>query len=82
MRLSQALFGYFSNIYLIILVRFAAGVFASALISNALAHISINKAFESKAKLISLFVAFNVIGSTLGYYIGGYLGISMWDKNI
>lgn len=72
--ISQALFGYFTNIYLIILVRFSAGIFASALISNALAHISINKAFESKAKLISLFVAFNVLGSTLGYYIGGYLG--------
>ena len=31
--ISQALFGLFVNIYLIILVRFTAGVFASAVIS-------------------------------------------------
>lgn len=72
---SQALFGYFTNIYLIILVRFSAGVFASAIISNVLAHISISKDYENhKGKIISLFVAFNVIGSTLGYYVGGFLG--------
>lgn len=72
--ISQALFGFVTDIYLIILVRFFGGVFASALIANALAHISMNPNFTSKAKLISLFVAFNVMGSTLGYYIGGYLG--------
>ncbi len=73
--ISQALFGLFVNIYLIILVRFTAGVFASAVISNVLAHISVNDDFkDSKSKIISLIVAFNVIGSTLGYYIGGFIG--------
>lgn len=72
---SQFFFGYFTNVYLIILVRFMAGVFACAILSNGLAHISVNPNFGShKAKLISLFVAFNVIGSTLGYYIGGSIG--------
>lgn len=73
--ISQFFFGYFTNVYLIILVRFMAGVFACAILSNGLAHISVNPNFGShKAKLISLFVAFNVIGSTLGYYIGGSIG--------
>ncbi|MCU0105268.1 MFS transporter [Acholeplasma vituli] len=73
--ISQLLFGYFTNVYLIILVRFTAGIFACAILSNGLAHISVNPAFgRNKAKLISLFVAFNVIGSTLGYYIGGTIG--------
>ncbi|PKK86721.1 MAG: MFS transporter, partial [Tenericutes bacterium HGW-Tenericutes-8] len=40
--ISQALFGFVTDIYLIILVRFFGGVFASALIANALAHISMN----------------------------------------
>lgn len=72
---SQFFFGYFTNVYLIILVRFMAGVFACAILSNGLAHISVNPNFGThKAKLISLFVAFNVIGSTLGYYIGGSIG--------
>ena len=73
--ISQLFFGYFTNVYLIILVRFTAGIFACAILSNGLAHISVNPAFgRNKAKLISLFVAFNVIGSTLGYYIGGTIG--------
>lgn len=72
--ISQALFGYFKDPYAIIAVRLTAGIFASAIISNALAHISINKDYQEKAKMISMFVAFNVIGSTLGYFIGGQLG--------
>jgi DHA1 family multidrug resistance protein-like MFS transporter len=73
--ISQFFFGYVTNVYLVILVRFTAGIFASAILSNGLAHISVNKNFGThKAKLISLFVAFNVIGSTLGYYIGGFIG--------
>lgn len=73
--ISQFFFGYVTNVYLIILVRFTAGVFACAILSNGLAHISVNKEFgQHKAKLISLFVAFNVMGSTLGYYIGGFIG--------
>lgn len=73
--ISQFFFGYFTNVYLMILVRFTAGVFACAILSNGLAHISVNKEFgQHKAKLISLFVAFNVMGSTLGYYIGGFIG--------
>ena len=65
--ISQFFFGYVTNVYLVILVRFTAGIFASAILSNGLAHISVNKNFGThKAKLISLFVAFNVIGSTLG----------------
>lgn len=72
---SQFFFGYFTNVYLIILVRFTAGIFACAILSNGLAHISVNPVFgRNKAKLISLFVAFNVIGSTLGYSIGGTIG--------
>ena len=73
--ISQFFFGYLTNVYLVMLVRFLAGVFACAILSNGLAHISVNKEFgPHKAKLISLFVAFNVMGSTLGYYIGGYIG--------
>lgn len=73
--ISQFLFGYVTNVYLVILVRFMAGVFACAILSNGLAHISVNKNFENnKAKLISLFVAFNVMGATIGYYIGGFVG--------
>lgn len=73
--ISQFFFGYVTNVYLVILVRFFAGVFACAILSNGLAHISVNKEFGThKAKLISLFVAFNVMGSTLGYYIGGFIG--------
>lgn len=72
---SQFFFGYFSNIYLIILVRFAAGFFAAGVISNGLAHISEDPYYETiRKRTISSFVSFFAIGGAAGYYLGGWVG--------
>lgn len=73
--IAQFFFGFFSNIYLIIIARFFAGFFAAGIISNGLAHISEDPHYQhTRKKMISSFVSFFTIGGAAGYYLGGVVG--------
>lgn len=73
--IAQFFFGFFSNIFLIIIARFFAGFFAAGIISNGLAHISEDPHYQhTRKKMISSFVSFFTIGGAAGYYLGGVVG--------
>lgn len=72
--LGQFAFGFFENEYIMIFVRFFSGVAAASGVTLMNAHfISISKP-EERTRNLSMSVAFMMIGSSLGYYIGGLIG--------
>lgn len=72
--IAQGFFAYWNNEYLILVARFAAGVFYAAIITSLLSYIQEDEDFKNKRTLISVFLALNVLGGSLGYLIGGLLG--------
>lgn len=72
--ISQALFGYFTNAYYILAVRFLAGVFASSLTVSMLAYIAEDKDITNKKSVIAWFLALTTFGASLSYLLGGILG--------
>lgn len=79
--IAQGFFAYFSNEYLILIARFFAGFFYAAIITSLLAYLQEDRDFKNKRTLISIFLALNVLGASLGYLIGGLLG-NVFEENV
>lgn len=72
--LGQIMFSFFTNPYAIIFARFFSGAFSGSITVSALSMISEDPRVESnRTKLLSNYVAFYAIGSSLAYLIGGNL---------
>ncbi|MDD2575450.1 MAG: MFS transporter [Acholeplasmataceae bacterium] len=79
--IAQGFFAYFSNEYLILIARFFAGFFYAAIMTSLLAYLQEDTDFKNKRTLISIFLALNVLGGSLGYLIGGQLG-NVFEENV
>ena len=79
--IAQGFFAYFSNEYSILIARFFAGFFYAAIITSLLAYLQEDSDFKNKRTLISIFLALNVLGASLGYLIGGLLG-NVFEENV
>lgn len=79
--IAQGFFAYFSNEYLILIARFFAGFFYAAIMTSLLAYLQEDTDFKNKRTLISVFLALNVLGGSLGYLIGGLLG-NVFENNV
>ena len=79
--IAQGFFAYFSNEYLILIARFFAGFFYAAIITSLLAYLQEDRDFKNIRTLISIFLALNVLGASLGYLIGGLLG-NVFEENV
>lgn len=80
--LSQFLFGYFDNQYLILLVRFTAGIFTASFQVLTLTYL-LEMPINNKKTQLSIYLAIVVLGGSFGYLIGGLLGDYFDDlKNI
>ena len=60
---------------------FFAGFFYAAIITSLLAYLQEDRDFKNKRTLISIFLALNVLGASLGYLIGGLLG-NVFEENV
>lgn len=78
--ISQALFGYFTNPYYILVVRFLAGVFASSLTVSMLAYIAEDEDITNKKSVIAWFLALTTFGASMSYLFGGLLGDLFQDN--
>lgn len=79
--IAQGFFAYFSNEYLILIARFFAGFFYAAIMTSLLAYLQEDTDFKNKRTLISVFLALNVLGGSLGYLMGGLLG-NVFENNV
>lgn len=73
--IGQFLLSYFTSLETIIIARFISGLFAAAIFTNAAAFIAENTSLENRTKSLSIFVGLTVFGSSVGYQIGGRLGL-------
>lgn len=73
--LGQMIFGLGQNIEMILFGRFFSGFFAASIFTNQIASFSEISTEETRARNLSLITGFGILGSSLGYFIGGKLGV-------
>lgn len=71
----QLFFGYGTVIQVILIGRVISGVFAAAIFSNLIASFSEISNDQNRARNISIITSTGMLAGSLGYYIGGKLGI-------
>lgn len=80
--ISQILFGYFHNFYLLVIVRLLAGLFVAATLTNTLSYVTKVTNNESRARAMSYYVALTLLSSSFAYLVGGKLGLLIPVQNI
>ncbi len=71
----QLFFGYGTVIQVILIGRVISGIFAAAIFSNLIASFSEISNDNNRARNISIITSTGMLAGSLGYYIGGKLGI-------
>lgn len=74
--LGQAIFGFSSNPFIIILARFISGAFVSAVFVGTGYYVVQHSEAKDKSKNITKMVTVFSVSGTIGYFLGGYLGTS------
>lgn len=80
--IAQAGFAYFSNPFHILGVRFMAGFFSCAISTSLLAYIIEDSDFRNKSRIISVHLALTMLGGSLAYLIGGFIGSKVDAPNL
>lgn len=73
--IGQLFFGFGSTLPIILTGRIIAGCFAAAIFSNLIASFSEISTDKTRARNISIITSTAMVAGSLGYYIGGKLGI-------
>ncbi len=73
--IGQLFFGFGTTVQVVILGRVISGVFAAAIFSNLIASFSEISTDKTRARNISIITSTAMLASSLGYFIGGKLGI-------
>ncbi|XMB85616.1 MFS transporter [Mycoplasmatota bacterium WC44] len=80
--ISQILFGYYHNIYILVLVRLLAGLSVAGALTNTLSYVTKTTNKELRAKAMSYYVALSLLSIAIAYKVGGVLGVTMPVRNI
>jgi len=76
--IGQFMFGYSTNVYLMILWRFISGFGVAASVTLLLSHLICLAPKEDRAKYIAWSVAAFTLGSSIGYKIGGFISTNQF----
>ncbi|MFV0424312.1 MAG: MFS transporter [Bacilli bacterium] len=77
----QLFFGYGSTIQIILIGRMISGVFAAAIFSNIIASFSEISTNKTRARNISIITSVGMLAGSIGYFIGGKLGMVFSPSN-
>ncbi len=73
--IGQILFGFFTNLPLILVARVLSGIGNGAIAVNMLSYINTSSTLsERKKEVTSSYIVFNVLGASAGSFIGGVIG--------
>ena len=76
--IGQFMFGYSGNQYIMVLFRFIAGFGVAASVTLLLSHLIYLAPKEERTKYIAWSVAVSTIGSSIGYYLGGFMSTNQF----
>ena len=76
--IGQFMFGYSGNQYVMVLFRFLSGFGVAASVTLLLSHLICLAPKEDRAKYIAWSVAMFTIGSSVGYYLGGFISTNQF----
>ncbi len=73
--IGQLIFGFGTQLWMILLGRAVSGIFAAAIFSNQIAAFSEISTDKTRARNISLVTVVGIFANSMGYFIGGQLGV-------
>ncbi len=73
--IGQLIFGFGYNLTMVLIGRVVSGIFAAAIFSNQIAAFSEVSTDETRARNISLITVIAIFSNSIGYFIGGRLGV-------
>jgi len=76
--IGQLMFGYSNNQYIMVLFRFVSGFGVAASVTLLLSHLIGLAPKEQRTKYIAWSVAVFTIGSSVGYYLGGFISTNQF----
>lgn len=76
--IGQFMFGYSGNQYVMVLFRFLSGFGVAASVTLLLSHLICLAPKEDRTKYIAWSVAVFTIGSSIGYYLGGFISTNQF----
>ncbi len=76
--IGQFMFGYSGNQYIMVLFRFLSGFGVAASVTLLLSHLICLSPKEKRTKYIAWSVAMFTIGSSVGYYLGGFMSTNQF----
>ncbi|MCK5762121.1 MAG: MFS transporter [Candidatus Izimaplasma sp.] len=80
--IGQFMFGYAGNQYVMVFFRFISGFGVAASVTLLLSHLISLAPKEERTKYIAWSVAMFTIGSSLGYYLGGFISTNQFFINL
>ena len=80
--IGQIMFGYSGNEYVMVLFRFISGFGVAASATLLLSHLICLVPKENRTKYIAWSVAIFTLGSSIGYYLGGFLSTNEFIINL
>ena len=76
--IGQYMFGYSGNEYVMVFFRFASGFGVAASVTLLLSHLICLAPKEKRTKYIAFSVAMFTLGSSIGYYLGGFISTNQF----
>ena len=80
--IGQIMFGYSGNEYVMVLFRFISGFGVAASATLLLSHLICLVPKENRTKYIARSVAIFTLGSSIGYYLGGFLSTNEFISDL